>query len=180
MIREYLIIRTAISPALSRHVLIKGFSIALLGIAALFAGGIFLPFPSLQKWGWLLFLISIGLITLGLLPYRRLMRLQLKPNELSLLDSEELTFKSRGRNKLTIPLQSISKIEYVDDPLNYGIAVWLIQPPPSPVVVHECPKEIEKLRKKGSEKGNADLFFAHFNRHAYDELIEWLAEKDES
>lgn len=179
MIREYLIIRTTISRALSRHVLIKGFCIALLGIAALFAGGIFLPLPSLQKWGWLLFIISLGLIALGLLPYRRLVRLQLKPNELSLLDTEELTFKSRGRNKLTIPLESVSKMEYVDHPLNDGIAIWLIHPPPSPVVVHESPKEIELIRKQGKENGNADLFFAHFNRHAYDELIEWLKDVNE-
>ena len=176
MIREYLIIRTTISPALMKHILIKGFCIAFLGILGLIAGGIYLPPAILQKWGWFMILISLGLIAFGLLPYRRLVRLQLKPNELSVLDADNMTFISRGAKKITIPLHSILKIAYIDHPLDDGIAVWLKHPPPDPVVVHDCSRELEMIRKKGREKDNADLFFSHFNRHAYEELIDWISE----
>lgn len=177
MINEYLIIRTTVMPALTKHVLIKGFCIASIGIFGLLAGGIFLPPSILHQWGWAIFFISIGFITLGLLPYRRLVRLQMKPNELSIFDADQMTFISRGSKKLTVPLQSISKMAYIDHPLNYGIALWLKHPTPIPVIVHESPKQAEKMRKKGKEIENADLFFSHFNRHAYDELIGWIAEE---
>lgn len=177
MIREYLIIRTTISRTVIKRVLLKGFCIALLGILGLVLGGIFLPIDSLQRWGWVIVFTSLGLVTLGLRPYRRLVRLQLKPNELSILDADMMTFISRGRKILTIPLQSISKISYLAHPLHDGIAVWLKQPAPDPVVIHDGLKEVEVIRKKGREKG-ADLFFSHFNLHAYEELIDWISEEE--
>lgn len=176
MLIETLIIRTAITRAVVKHILIKGFCIASIGIICLFIGGIFLSPPILQKWGWLLFLLSLGLITLGLLPYRRIVRLQLKPNEITLIDAEQLTFFSRGRKKLTIPLQSIAKIEFIENPLHYGIAVFLKHPTPHPIIVHESPQELKKMRKKGEKNGGAHLFFPYFNRHAYEELIDWISE----
>lgn len=178
MIKEYLIIRTTVMPQLSKHVLMRGFRIAFLGILGLLAGALFFPLPELQTWGWGLFLLSLALITGGLLPYRRLVRLQLKPNELSLLDADQLTFISRGRKKLTVPLKSIEKMSYIDHPLHYGIAIWLKSPAPLPVIVHEPTNEVEKIRQQGRKHENADLFFGYFNRHAYEELNEWIIEEN--
>lgn len=176
MLIATLIIRSTITRTVIKHVLIKGFCIAALGIACLLIGGIFLGPSHLQKWGWLLFLLSIGMITLGLLPYRRIVRLQLKPNEITLVDADQLIFFSRGRKKLTIPIPSIAKMEYIDHPVRYGIAVFLNKPPPRPLSVHESPQEVEKMRYEGQKKGEADLFFPYFNRHAYEELIDWISD----
>jgi hypothetical protein len=172
MIKETLIVRSSISSSLLRDTLFKGCVIAGIGMLLLLLVGIFIPAASLHTWGWGVFFISLGLIAYGLLPYRILSRLQLKPNELILTPSQHLAFFSRGRKILTLPLQSVSCIRYVSHPTSYGIAVWLKSPPPLAVVVHQWPKEMEKLRLQGESMEKADLFFPYFPQRAYDELIE--------
>ena len=170
--KEFLIIRSTISSPLLKKVLFRGFAIAFLGIILLLLAGIFIPPVTLRHWGWILFLLSLSLITFGLLPYRRLSRLQLKPNELVLDHFHQLTFYSKGQAILTFPLQSIVQANYIDHPQQYGIAIWM----KDSIVVH-LPKEVKKLQRQGQQIAQANLFLPYFNRHAYDELMEWLEEE---
>ena len=179
MATEALIIRTSISSEVIKHVLFRGFSIAFLGMLGLLLGTIFIPVSTMKIWGLSLFLMSLGLVTLGLLPYRRLSRLQLKPNEIALVDTDHLTYYSKGRKILTIPLQSVAKMSYIQHPLHYGIAVWLKPSPLSPVIVHQCPKEVKSLRQKGKYIEEAHLFLPYFNQRAYHELLEWQEEEND-
>ena len=73
-----------------------------------------MPLPLLQKWGWLLFLFSLGLITIGLLPYRKLTRLQSKPNELRIVEQGYLEFWARGQCQLLFPLKDIERLQYCE------------------------------------------------------------------
>src|SRR5205085_1151009 len=100
-------------------------------------------------------------------------RLQLNPNELVLTEKNLLSYYSKGKKILTLPLEAIAKTSYVSDHKNYGIAIWL-KPNSSPVIIHQLPKEVEKLRHKGWETGQADLFFPYFNQRAYEELMDIL------
>ncbi len=178
MIKDSFVIRTTISSQLMKWTLLKGFCIAFLGIAGLLAGSIFFSLPTLQIWGLSLFLISLGLITFGLVPYRRLSRLQLKPNEFILTDdSNQMIFYSKGKKILTIPLPSIARLSYIQHPSFYGIAVWFKPAPLFPVIVHHNHQMVETLRQKGQDIG-ADLFFPYFNQRAYDELVDWQDHED--
>ncbi len=179
MIKESFIVRSSISSQLLKTILFKGFAIAFLGILVLLFAGTIMPPLILQTWGWMLFLISLGLIVIGLLPYRRLSRLQLKPNEIVFKDLNYLIFYSKGRKILTLSMQSIAHISYVHHPKRYGIAIWLKPPPITPIVIHQFPKEVEELRYKGQLAGGADVFFPYFNRRAYDELMSWQQEEQE-
>lgn len=170
--KEFLILRSVISSELMKNVLFRGFAIAFAGMFLLLAAGVFIPFSILQYWGWIIFLLSLGLIAWGLIPYRRLSRLQLKPNELILSEGHLLSFNSKGNRVLSLPFQSIDKLSYVDHAQCYGIAVWLKSSPHPLIVVYQF-KEVEKLKKKGREMGNADLFFTYFNQRSYKELVEW-------
>jgi hypothetical protein len=179
MAKEVLIIRSSISSPLLRSTLFQGFAIAFLGVLILLLAGSFLPVAFLHTWGWSLFLISLGLITVGLLPYRRLSRLQLKPNELILVNSNQVVFSLQGRKLLTLPLQSVSQISYISLSKLYGIAIWLKPAPLAPIIIHQLPEKVKKLRQQGQRMGNADLFFPYFNQRAYDELMDWQYERNE-
>lgn len=188
MIRNVLVLRSSIPSSLLRKTLLRGFAVACLGILILLFAGSYLPIEFLHKWGWSLFLIGLGLITFGMLPYRRLSRLEIKPNELILLDSGHIAFSLRGRKLLTIPLHSIAQMRYIPLPVEswkkyifqprlYGIALWLKADPPKPIIVHQFPKEVEDIRRLGRRMGSADLFFPYFNHRAYDELMDWQYEE---
>lgn len=162
-------IHTTISSKVIQHYLWKGSFFAILGTSALLIGGIFFSTHILQVWGLFIFVIAISLITYGLLPYRRLCRLQLQPYELK-ANGREVTYSSKNKKILTLPLDSVSEFRYIQDPIHYGIAVFLQSKPKSTIVVHQHSNEVEHLRKDGLPFGAA-LFFPFFNRRAYDELV---------
>lgn len=174
--KETLIIRSTISSHLVKRVLFKGSTIAFLGIILLLIAGILIPPSILHEWGWALFFISIGLITLGLLPYRRLSRLQLKPNELVLINRNDIAFYFKGNLLLTLSLQSVAKTSYIDHPTQYGIAIWLKPASKTSIAIHQLPEKIKKMQLQGQQIAQADLFFPYFNQRAYDELMEWQEE----
>ena len=158
MIKETLIIRSSISAQFLKKILFGGFAIAFPGVLILLLPGIFMPQLTLQHWGWVFYLMGLGLITGGLLPYRRFSRLQLKPNELIVDDLNQIVYCSKGKKILTIQLQSVSKMSYVDHPRHYGILIWLKPMPIAPIVIHQSVKEAERLRLQGRQIGKADLF----------------------
>jgi hypothetical protein len=181
MVKEFLVVRSSISSALLKTTLLRGFAIAFIGICILLFAGSFLSVEFLHKWGWSLFLIALGFITLGLLPYRNLSRLQIKPNELILLNVNSIAYVQRGHKILTLPIVSIAQISYISYPHSpvYGIAVWFKPSSVERIIIHQSLKEIDYMRKQGQKMGNADIFLPYFNQHAYDELMDWLFEKEE-
>ena len=171
--QDHSTLRTSIPSQLLKRTLMIGFSLALIGILGLLYGGIYAHLAELQFWGFTLFILSIGLITMGMLPYRRLTRLQLKPNELCMVAPDQLEYYSKGRKLLTIPLQSIDHFGYVNRYLVYGVTVWLKPDPKDPVLVHQGRSEVDVLRYKGQKLAGADLFFSYFNQRSFQELIDW-------
>lgn len=165
-------IRSSISSELMRKILFRGFILSFFGMIFLILAAIFIPKSEMQTWGWIIFLISFAFIPIGLLPYRRLSRLQLHPNELVQIDEEDLIYISKGKRILKIPLISVNELNYIDDVSAYGIGVSLKTPPVLPVIVYDL-SEGEKLYRKG-RKVKMDLFFPYFNHRAYVELMLWI------
>jgi hypothetical protein len=178
MNQEVLVIRSSISSQLLKTTLFRGFAIACIGLLVLLVAGSLFPVDFLHTWGWILFLLGLGCITYGMLPYRSLSRLQMKPDELILLDSNHIAFSRRGRKLLTLPIQSIAHISYISHPQLYGIAMRLKTAPIDPIRIHQSSKEIERIRRQG-DMHHADLFFPYFNQRGYNELLEWTEEKEE-
>jgi len=164
-------IRTSVKPQLMKKILIKGFFLALTGILLLFFGGIFLPEESLQVWGAPLFFTGIAFVTFGLLPFRKLTKLENKPVALTVNAMNEITLERSGMPILTFPQHSIQKIEYVEDPQNYGMAFWFIKPVENPIIVHDNSYKLVT-------GFDADLFLPYFSTRSVKELKEWLSEND--
>jgi hypothetical protein len=163
-------LRSSIHTPLMKSVLMKGSFLAAIGVSLLAYGGIFMPVQELNIWGFPLFMIGGGLITAGLLPYRRLRSLERKPDEL-ILDNESLQFISKGVTCLTIPLKSIARTAYIEQKLNYGIGVWFKSPLPAQVIVHNNKFSLKKLH--GTHKTyDCNLFFPYFSERSYNQLRE--------
>ena len=172
-------LRSSISTQLVTRALFKGVVLSSLGICGMCYGGVFLTLSTLTQWGWLLYILSIGLITLGMLPYRRLIKLQLNPQELWLTTNHEVLYFSKKRKLLTLPLEAVESLEYIDTWNQYGIAVKLKSPIQRPIIVHERPEEVEKLRRGGASLNQPDLFFPYFSRYVCEELKSWQNENGE-
>ena len=126
MVQDKVVIHTSISSNILKHTLLKGAAIANLGALIVIFSGSFLPLSLMKDWGLILFLFAMILVTAGLLPYRKMAKLQANPNQFILLDPNHAAFIEKGKKLLTLPLSSVKKSEYIEDSRVYGIALWLI------------------------------------------------------
>lgn len=164
-----LLLRSSVKSTMKRFVLFRGTFLAGLGAALMLFTGAFLPRGTLALWGLLCFGIGLGLITLGLLPYRRLTRLENKPFEI-LLSQGLLSFISKGIKKFSVPFASIEKTGFVDDRHQYGICLWLKKPAQEKVIVHDPGFDMAAFQNKSKAKHGCDLFLPYFSKRSYEEM----------
>lgn len=110
-------------------------------------GSILIPKETLEKWGIYLFFLSALLMAVGLVPYRRLQKLESNPNKIIINDSYLLYI--REEKTLSIPIEQIQSLEWVERTSIYGINLRL---------------------KNGQTK-----FLAFFSKRSFDELKEILS-----
>ena len=162
-------LRSSIKSSYKRYVLFRGTLIAVIGALLIVMSGIYLPVQEMRIWGLPALVVGVGLIALGLLPYRRLSRLEDKPNEIILLD-KEFQFFTKGKKVFTIPYASIDKIDHMDNRCCYGIALWIKKSPEQKVIVHD-------KKASFSKKQNGDIFLPNFTERSYEILREHVMEK---
>ncbi len=169
-------VKTTISTKILKKSLFQGSCIAIAGVSLLLLGGILFSLTLLQKTGLFLFLLSSSCITLGLLPYRKYSQMQLNPPSL-IREENTIEYYHKGKKIMMVPVQSIIKHAYVDDPLGYGILLSCKMQGSSPIIVYREIALIEKMRKEAAQ-WNGTLFFPFFNRRAYDHLFTNLVVED--
>lgn len=176
--REHLILRTAIPTEWMNQSLKKGLLLALLGICPLVYAGAFAPPSTLKTWGFLIFLAGFLLITAGLLPYRRLSRLQSKPNELHCIGLERLEYYQNGKHVLSLTLSSIDHLAFINEPRFFGIAVWLKRPLTAKMIIFSPTFDLHSFEKQAERAHQADAFFPYFSRRSFEELNAWISENE--
>lgn len=125
MNEDLLKLRSSIKPDLMKKALFRGSFLGGMGVIILFFSGAFLPVHILSIWGIPLFFLSMGFITFGMLPYRKLTRLEKVPDELILSSKDLLVYRRKGKVIFTTPLSSIRTCSYKDDESVYGITITL-------------------------------------------------------
>lgn len=165
---EELILRSSIRSGLLKTALIKGFSMAFIGAFGLLLAGIFLPPPLLKGWGLLLFILFIGLMASGLIPYKRLLQLQTKPNELRAVGLKDLEYWSKGQKIISIPLESILEMNFVDDQNKYGIA---LKTHPKGIEINK--NNLQRFQVLTGSTQRWDYLFLYFSKRSLDELQAW-------
>ncbi len=153
-------INSKISSLLKKRRLLRGSLIATPGILVLLIVGSFAPLAILERFGILSFCVGIFLISLGLIPYRRLCQLELKPHYID-ADASNLKVLLHQRYALDIPMQLITACEWIEKKEIYGIGLH--------VKTAEIPKRFSRF-------GYA-CFLPFFKRDALDKLNECLAQQ---
>jgi hypothetical protein len=170
MIRDSITIRTSIHPPVIRFLLMRGSILGLLGAIILLLGGSLLPAENLQHWGWFILLVGVGLITMGLLPYRKIKRVESKPNKL-IMDTESLHYVVRDKTVCTIPLASIAEMQYRPSRHHYGIKILLKKPLPSRVRFYNSHFNVRGWRNRSLRRYGCDLFLPYFSKEALGRLL---------
>lgn len=161
------VVRTSVDKELLRRVVLRGSLIAAVGLVLmLFGNGI--PASRLSGWGAGIVLLSLALITLGLLPYRRLTRLQLHPNELT-LSEEELLYTRQKAAPLWIGRSSIATLRWLRHGELYGIAITL-HPPATRRA------DLEREAARWRRLLDCDLFLPYFSQESCSQLQNSLSE----
>lgn len=176
--KRILSVRSTIYPQIMRKTLFRGVFVGLLGILIIIYAGIAIPEKTLSVWGFPLFMLGIGLLTFGLIPYRRLTRLESKPDELIVTDSNDLEFYSKATILMHIPIESIERVEYLKKNQLYGVGVWLKRNQSSKKVVFHPNFDIAAFQKRADRFG-ADLFFPYFSERSVKELQEVIFGNDD-
>lgn len=170
---EITTIRSSILPALMRRTLWSGSLLGGVGALSLLMGGIFISLPEMKIWGPFLFIFSLAMITLGLLPYRRLKRLEENPYVLTIEGEGWIHFSGKGKLLFSIPISFLDCITYLEKQNAYGIRVFLKHPLPEKMSVH--PEfNLADLHKRSLYLYQCDLFFSYFSQRSFATLQEHL------
>lgn len=173
MENETVTLRSSVLPELMRQTLLRGTVLGVIGALTLLFGGVFIPIQEMKVWGPFLFLFSVAMITLGLLPYKRLKRLEEKPNTITIEGEEWLHFSAKGKPLFKIPIPSIDHISYIDKN-HYGIAIFLKDPLPKKLMVQETHFDLAAFYKRSLSQHQCDLFLPYFSQRSFYALQEYL------
>lgn len=173
---EKITFRTAIKPGLVRITLKRGAPLAVLGASIIIIGGTLLPLAALKIWGIPLFFLALILISIGWLPYRKLQRLELKPNTLE-YDGEFLVYFQNGKGLFKIPILSIEKVDSLENESHYGLRIWLKEPIPDKIRVLQRGFNYESYMNRSGNRFGCDLFLPYFTQRNVEE-IKVLLESD--
>jgi hypothetical protein len=115
---------STIRPCLKRHLIQRSLLFACPGFFLIFYMGVFLPVSSLERWGIWGFISAFILISCGMIPYRRITRLELHPHSLS-LGREGFYFHHTRKGEKFFSFQEIQTAYFIQKKGFYGIRLHL-------------------------------------------------------
>ena len=163
-------LRSQITPALKRSKALVGTVLASIGMTTLLFGSLFLSVEKLSLWGLPIFVLGFGFISWGLVPYRKINKLEVHPHEIVIKDDKSIRIYLRGKGAFTLPINSIDKIGYKDSDINYGIGIWLRQPVPEKIIVHDRTFNMPQYQLDSKKKFGCDLFLPYFSKSSFEEM----------
>lgn len=169
--------RSSIKPTYKWRCVLRAALVGGVGIILLVAGGAFTPVHQLSLWGLPLLLLSGGLITWSMLPYRRMVQLENAPDELWINSRGDLVYAKKSTPIFTVPQQTIEKIFYIEKPSIYGICLHLKPSLSEKVRIHYTSFDFRSFRKNSVHLYGCDIFFPLFSDRTFRELDSYLGEE---
>ncbi len=170
MKQPVLTLHSMVKPELKKSLLLRGSVLAAMGGALLLFSGAMIPPAGLEVWGWPIVILSFGLIAVGLMPYRRLCRLESRPSKLLLTDDNEIIYLFNDRKRVTIPYEAVKKMEYLQNDGLYGVGIWIDLSASKKVVVHDPTFNYQSHQRVAKRRFGCDLFLPFFSERAFNQL----------
>lgn len=167
--------RSSIKPSVLRQTLLKGYFLAGAGILLLILPAIFMRVKTLTFFGPFSVFLSFLLITIGLLPTRRLKKLEIFPHEISFLSDAELLFSLKRKPSFILSLNEIENLTYKDFESLYGIAFFLTK---DAVIKLVDPRfDMTRFQINSKKRYGCDLFLPYFSKTSFESLRGEIGEK---
>jgi len=173
MDEETITIRSSVLAEFMKQTLLRGSFLAGVGVTGLLLAGIFLPLPEMEKLGPVIFIFSLGLITLGLLPYKQLKRLEENPYTIT-IDDQWLHFAKGHKPLFSIPICSIDQIIFINQKNEYGIGIFLKKPLLKKLKLQNSNFDLVGFQERSFKKHQCDLFLSYFSRRSFTSLHEYF------
>ena len=168
--------RTAITSTFKRQCVLRASLGGGLGVMILVGAGSFLPLQFLESWGLPLFFASLGLITWSMLPYKQLVQLENKPDELWLNTKGDIVYAKKGIPTFTVPQNSLEKMFFIQKTNEYGICLSIKQHPREKVRIHNPNFDYATINHKNLRKYGCDIFLPFFSERTFKDLQDTLNE----
>lgn len=158
-----MIVKSAVKSQAKRKALFRGSFLAGMGMLIMIAGSVFLSRHQLSLYGIPLFIAAITLVTIGMIPYRKLTRLENKPDEIHINQDHSWVYYRKGKQILEIPQGTIESMRYISQD-QYGICLSLKKNPENKVKVYQPGLRMSHF--------GCDLFFPYFSERAFKQLAD--------
>jgi hypothetical protein len=153
--RNTLCFYSSVTPYLKHQALKKLLVLAVPGALLLLSSALTVESPSL---GFMIFSLSLLMITWGLMPYRKILHLERIPHKLE-ITQENLTFHMKQKSVFRIPLEEIKEVSFRENLKLYGICLTLKN-------LEDLPGEYTRWHLQSKRLG-CDLFLPYFReRHS--------------
>lgn len=155
-------LRTQVRQTLLRKALLRGTLLGAVGVALLLFATFYHPSHTI-RWGVAFVLVFILLVSMGLIPYRRLARLQTHPDELH-LGVGSFTYIHRQTPFVTLSVEAVKDVRWIEVGELYGIGID----------IDEIPGPAQPFATLSRRRAGCDLFFAYFSETSFREFKEYL------
>ena len=157
---------SSIHSDLMKSSIFRGTFLGSFGIFLLLLGGNFMTASTLQIWGIPVFVGSLSLITVGLLPYKKLRTLELKPYKVTIENDDSFEFHLNKKKTITILFSEIEAISYKKAFNSYGIIINFKEK-----YLKDNPS-LAFYSKQSKKTHGCDFFLPYFSKRSYNELLE--------
>lgn len=155
-------IQSTIDATTLKKSLFQGTSISALGALLFIVPTLFLSIPYLSRWGLYLFTISFFLIAIGMLPYKRLLKLQITPHVIEFLP-EGIALWWKQKKICFISFSHLASIVYQADKKIPGIQLHI-----TGIDHYYCHKKIvDRWQQKMQKKYRCDFFIPYISQKSY-------------
>ncbi len=172
---DTLTIRTKITAQLLKQKLFQGSIFSAIGALLILICGTYLPSSIMSPFGFIIICLALFCIAVGMIPYRRLSKLQLSPHKL-LITERDCTVENDKSALYSIPLISINTVQFIQKGSVYGIALTFHKPIREKICVHSPQFDIAKLQSEAHRRFDCDLFLAFYPKEACAELTSLIEE----
>jgi hypothetical protein len=117
------------------------------------------------------FILGLSLITAGLLPYRKSVKIQSHPHQIA-IDQEQLFFAERGTLTLSIPLTIIERIDFKEFGDQFGLAILLKNRHNEKIIVHKNGFNAADFSNSCLKKFHYHFFFPYFPKKTVSKIVE--------